>query len=100
MSPNYIQEQLSLAYVKAVVYHARFTFSRISVDDHGIDGTIKSYTNGVNRIDFQLKSTINFRDRDDLIGYDLDVRTYNRLVEQEGIPAVLILYVMPKESDD
>ena len=99
MTPNHIQEQLSLAYVKAVVYRAGFNFSKISVDDHKIDGTIQSYSNGVNRVDFQLKATTDFTVRDGSIAYDLEVRTYNLLVEQEGIPAVLILYVMPKDSD-
>ena len=54
VSPNFIQERLSWAYVRAVVYRAGFRVSLPEVDDHGIDGTIESYGGGVNRVDFQL----------------------------------------------
>lgn len=99
MSPNFIQERLSHAYLRAVVYRAGFRVSNPEVDDHGIDGTIESYaTAGVNKVDFQLKSTTVYEVRGDEIIYDLRVEDYNRLTKADGLPRVLVLYTMP--SDD
>ena len=97
MSPNFIQEQLSIAYVKAVIFRAGFNLSRLVVDDHGIDGTIKSYTRGINRVDFQLKASYDYRLAQNHVVFDLNVRNYNVLAEAEGIPAVLVLFAMPSD---
>ena len=98
VSPNFIQEQLSWAYVRAVTYRAGFRIYTPEVDDHGIDGTIQSYDSGVNKVDFQLKSTTLYEVRGADMIYDLRVENYNRLVQDDGLPRVLILYAMP--SDD
>ena len=86
MSPNFIQEQLSLAYVRAVIYRSGFNLSRLEVDDHGIDGTIRSYDSRVNQIDFQLKATTDYQISDNEISYDLRVSNYNRLVAEDDLP--------------
>ena len=98
MSPNFIQERLSRAYVEAVVYRAGFRLSYPQVDDHGIDGTIESYAGGLNRVDFQLKSSTDCEFRGDEVIYDLRVEDYNRLTKADDLPRALILYAMP--SDD
>ena len=98
MSPNFIQEQLSWAYVRAVVYRAGFRLYRPEVDDHGIDGTIESCDKGLNRVDFQLKSSTDYAVRDGEVIYDLRAENYNRLTADDGLPRALILYTMP--SDD
>ena len=98
MSPNFMQERLSRSYVEAVVHRAGFRLSYPLVDDHGIDGTIASYGGGLNRVDFQLKSTTDYAVRDGEIIYDLRAENYNRLTADDGLPQVLILYAMP--SDD
>ena len=95
MTENFIQERLSLAYVEAVVFGAGFNFSELKVDDHGIDGTIKSYSRGINRVDFQLKATYRYQLTKSHVVYDLPADNYNVLVAAEGIPAILILFVMP-----
>ena len=97
MSENFIQEQLSWAYVRAVIYRAGFNLAIPEVDDHGIDGTISSYSKGMNRVDFQLKSTFNYEIRGQHVLYDLDADNYNVLVQDFGAPAVLILFVMPED---
>ena len=99
MSTNLVQEQLSLAYVQAVIFRAGFNLSELRVDDHGIDGTIKSYSTGINRVDFQLKSTVNYELKDEHVVYDLNADNYNVLVAADGIPAILILFVMPEDCD-
>ena len=98
MSPNFIQEQLSLAYTRAVIYRAGFGLSRLEVDDHGIDGTIRSYDRRVNQVDFQLKATTDYRIGNGAISYDLRVSNYNRLIAEDDLPYVLILFIMPRDD--
>lgn len=99
MSTNFVQERLSIAYVSAVTFRARFNLSQLHVDDHGIDGTIKSYSKGIDRVDFQLKSTIAYELTDEHVVYDLEARTHNMLAEADGIPAILILFIMPRDCN-
>ena len=100
MSPNFIQEQLSLAYVRAVLFEAGFGLSSPVVDDHGIDGTIVDPDRrGINRVDFQLKATTQYEIRGDVIVYDLRVENYNRLIIEDDVPRVLIVYLMPEDED-
>ena len=86
MSPNFIQEQLSWAYVNAVVHRAGFSLSRPVVDNRGIDGTIESCDRGLNRVDFQLKSSTNYAVRDGEIIYDLRAENYDHLIKDTGCP--------------
>ena len=87
-----------MAYVRAVIYRAGFNLQRLERDDHGIDGTIKSYATGMNRVDFQLKASYDYTATDDHIVYKLDVGNYNVLVDAEGVPAVLVLFAMPRDN--
>ena len=99
MSPNFIQEQLSWAYVRAAVFSTGFNLSIPAVDDHGIDGTIQSYSRGRTRVDFQLKSTTRYSVRNENIIYDLRAENYNQLIDTTDNPQVLILFVMPTNSE-
>ncbi len=99
MSPNFIQEQLSRAYTRAVIFRAGFRLSSPEVDDHGIDGTIVDPDRRrVNRVDFQIKATTQWEIRDDTIIYDLRVADYNRLIIDDDVPRVLILFIMPGDD--
>ena len=101
MSPNFIQEQLSRAYARAVLFNAGFRLSSPEVDDHGIDGTIVDPNRrGVNRVDFQLKATTRHSIVSDRIIYDLRVQNYNQLIADDDVPRVLILFVMPDDPDE
>ena len=97
MSPNFIQEQLSWAFVRAVIFRAGYSLSIPVVDDHGIDGTVESYGRGINKIDFQLKATTNYEITGGEIRYDLRVENYNQLVRDDGLPRILILFIMPED---
>ena len=100
VSPNFIQEQLSLAYVRAVVFRSGLSLSRPDVDDHGIDGTIVDpHRRGVNRVDFQLKSTTSYGTTASTVGYDLRVQNYNQLIVEDDVPGILILFIMPDDDD-
>ena len=99
MSPNFIQEQLSRAYTRAVIFRAGFRLSNPEVDDHGIDGTIVDPDRrGVNRVDFQLKASTVYQIRNDVISYDLRVEDYNRLIIEDDVPRILILLIMPDDD--
>ena len=98
MSPNFIQEQLSLSYVRSVAFRSGCNLSAWSVDDHGIDGTIKGYARGINRFDFQLKATTRYQVRDENIIYDLRVEDYNRLTRDDDLPRILVVYIMPQDD--
>lgn len=101
MSPNFIQEQLSRAYARAVLFNAGFRLSSPEVDDHGIDGTIVDPNRrGVNRIDFQLKATTRHAITGGHIAYDLRVEDYNRLIVEDDVPRVLILFIMPDNTEE
>ena len=93
-----MKEQLSWAYVRAVVFRAGYRLSTPVVDDHGIDGTIESYGRGINRVDFQLKSTTEFHPTAHSVDYDLRVANYNQLVRDDDLPRVLILLLMPEDD--
>ena len=100
MPSNLIQEQLSLAYVRSVVFDAGFNLSFPAVD-RGIDGTIEPPRGGMNKVDFQLKSTTRQLElRNGNILYDLRVENYNQLIVSDDAPRVLILYVMPSEREE
>ena len=96
MSPNFIQEQLSLSYVRSVVFRTGFRLSIPEVDDHGIDGTvINPERRGINRVDFQLKAATRYGIGPTVISYDLRVEDYNRLILDDDVPRILILFIMP-----
>ncbi|MBU4077887.1 MAG: DUF4365 domain-containing protein [Euryarchaeota archaeon] len=102
------QENLSIAYISAVAAKAGFMCFR--PQDYGTDievGIVEQIGN--NRIDtgyrlcIQAKASHNFTtsDPDNCIVYDLDVKNYNSLImENRGIPAILVLYCMPSNDDD
>ena len=101
MPPNFIQEQLSLAYLRAVVSNAGFGLSEPVKDYYGIDGTVVAPNRrGVNRVDFQLKSDTDYTLRETDIAYDLRVADYNRLIRDDDIPRVLILFLMPENPHE
>ncbi len=97
VSDNIIQEELSNSYVRAVIFDAAFNLALPVKDVFGIDGTIVSMTGGINRVDYQLKATTRYDLSGNEIRYDLRVEDYNRLVREDDLPRVLILYLMPSD---
>ena len=101
MTPsNYRQKLISEACVQAVVFNAGYNLSPPMADTYGIDGTIVNPAQGgINRVDYQLKSTTHYEAREFDLAYDLRVEDYNRLVLEDNIPRVLLLYTMPAAPD-
>lgn len=99
MPDNFIKQDLSQAYVQAVTSRSGYDLNIARIDYRGIDGTIENPSlRGVNRVDFQLKSTTSYEFRGTDVIYDLRVEDYNRLTQDRDIPRVLILFVMPDEE--
>ena len=103
------QEDLSIAYISAVAAKAGYNCGPPGGHDYGIDVEIRTAeTNGNRRmgtgfiLDIQAKASYNFELSDDgrWVIYDLNVNTYNMLVEKRGIPTILILYCMPPNEDE
>lgn len=94
-----IQKELSEAYVNAVVFRKGFNVY-FPKNDRGIDGTIQDDSRGgMNRVDFQLKSTTRYEVKDENIVYDLDKDNYIELIKDKDVPRVLILFIMPDDQE-
>ena len=95
MTPNFIQEQLSWTYVRAVAFRAGYNLSRPEVDNYGVDGSVISIRDdGPGQVDFQLKASTRYDIRNEDIIYDLNVGNYNQLTNEDALPRVLILFTM------
>jgi hypothetical protein len=104
-----IQELLSVAHVQAVAARAGVSISNFD-KDFGIDGTFRQISTIGNRrftsgyaLDFQLKASTNYTLESEYIVYDLEVKTYNDLVQRrlstDATPCILILKVLPSDAE-
>lgn len=104
------EEQLSRAYVHAVVAHAGLIFEPATTD-YGVDGAIRVVRNRDGRrivcghsLDVQLKATTGWYHDNDEIVYDVEAKTYNDLVdrfnEARGTPMILVLLCLPENESD
>ena len=104
------QEDLSFAYISAVVANAGHNCGPPQRHDYGIDieiGYVAKFGEGRmdtgHRLHIQAKASHNFAISDDgnCITYDLKVRAYNKLILKDlGNPAILVLYCMPSDEND
>lgn len=118
MTEEQIKEELSNNYIGTIASRGGFKLIK-PPDTGGVDFSVKydsTYTlpSGKTRflqsqdsIDIQLKSTTEggslIKQFDDHIKYDLEVKTYNDLIERNKIgtyvPLILILFILPAEED-
>lgn len=108
MTEEHIKECIGSAYTRALVSYAGYNIC-ISEHDYGFDGKIldveydeeyKRYSESGFLINFQLKSTVDYELKDDMIIYDLEVKNYRDLIRPNpGSPRILILYLMPREKE-
>ncbi|WP_437954142.1 DUF4365 domain-containing protein [Sorangium sp. So ce296] len=101
-----IQEQLSLAYLRAVSARAGCT-AHTPPDDFGVDLWIGYLTviQGKPRdlghqIGIQAKATTRARVFETHISYDLDIKAYNDLTRRAGLPRILVVHVMPEPDGE
>lgn len=104
---QHTEECLSLAFVHALAGRAGVNLAAQRTHDYGVDGTFRSVAIiGSRRIetgyavDFQLKATTNWEYRDGGVVYDLEVKTYNDMVQRgaEAVPLILILLCLPPDD--
>ena len=94
------KEQLSFAYITAVASQARVQVEFRRLDEDGIDGVLIWDEGTEPRIDFQAKSMTADVTDSDHVAYDLNVKSYNRLVKPTTDPRILIVMVLPRSIDD
>jgi hypothetical protein len=109
ITKQHTQEALSLAFIHAVSGIAGLNVQIGARHDYGIDGTLRAVVIRDGRrvesgvlVDFQLKATYNWSIDGSHIVYDLEVKTYNDLVnrEPETPTFVLVVLCMPKQEAD
>jgi hypothetical protein len=102
-----IEELLSWAHVQAIAGQAGVDLS-LPGRDFGVDGTFRPLTVLGSRrfpsgfaLDFQLKASTQCQMQLEHVVYDLEVKTYNDLINRNlggyAIPCILILKVLPAD---
>lgn len=105
------EEFLSLAAINAIAAIAGVELG-CSIHDYGIDGTIQEMRDDPFcgkipslTIDYQLKASINWKQENGYIIYDLNVKNYNKLISRlkdkaTNVPFLLILLCLPKKQEE
>jgi hypothetical protein len=105
------QEQLSRAYINAVVAHAGHKFQPATELDYGVDGCVKQIKHSNNRryesgygFDVQLKATTTWEIDNNCIVYDLEAKTYNdlarRFTEPRATELILAVLCLPPDESE
>lgn len=103
-----IEESLSVAHVGAIVSKAGASFNIVQ-QDYGVDVAVRKIQSFNGKLmdlgtifDCQLKSTVQWELKEDLIIYDVEIDTYNKLIlrsQHSSTPCLLIVLCLPKEQD-
>ena len=104
------EELLHRAFICAIASEAGVNVCLGSGEfDYGIDGHFSQIERnesgkllqGGAKLEFQLKASSNVSVKNDHVSYSLKVDAFNKLVHRacEGVPALLIVLALPKESD-
>ena len=104
MSPNAQMEQLSSAYLRAVVAAAGFGVDKPEIDDKSIDYRIDGYLEPdfkfEPKLELQLKCTASdYYRKQAAIPFDLRRKNYNDLCRPALIPRILVVVVIPENPD-
>jgi hypothetical protein len=101
---NLAKEDMSIAFVSALVAHAGLQASNFYRHDDGIDlqiGCTKDVVNGLNRrnptLFVQMKATSHPEIDGDNIVFRLTRQAYDKLVSDSTVPQALIVYIMPDD---
>ena len=100
MNPNMRMEQLSLAYIRAVAADAGYQVTRPELDTDSVDGILMTDSGRRARIEFQAKATARDVVRESHIHFPLSVKNYNDLRVETINPRILIVLIMPKETQE
>jgi hypothetical protein len=100
------KEYLSLSYISAIAAKAGFTCDKPSLD-YGVDlsiSNVERFGHGVretgHKIELQVKCTWDFREIDQMIHYNLEIKNYKDLiVPDRKNPILLVVYCLPRDID-
>ena len=96
-----MMERFSLAYLEAVASQAGCWIADPRIDRNSVDGTLRGEPNGrLCAIDFQAKATSQDIVRGDRLSFRLPIGNYNDLRLQTRFPRILIVLLMPKETEN
>ena len=98
MDQNQQKARFSIAYIEAVASLAGFHVSEIKVDQDSVDGVLYGDFGRRPRIEFQAKATARDVVRENRIHFPLSVKNYNDLRIEAINPRILIVLVMPPET--
>jgi hypothetical protein len=106
---QHIEEFISLSYVSAVVAKSGFALNSIT-RDYGVDVSVREIESFEGSLmdmgpafECQLKATVNWSSDGNFIIYDLDAKTYNKLIRRHRrntSPCFLVLLCLPPEVND
>jgi Domain of unknown function (DUF4365) len=105
-----VEERLSVAHIQAIAAKTGVLISNSDLD-YGVDGTFRAVNRRENRmiidgygLDSQLKASVRCKVESEQIRYDLEVKTYNDLLDrhqnQFAMPCILLLKVLPTDQKD
>lgn len=105
---EHAQEQLSRAYVRAIAAEAQVEYQWNEAPEYGIDGQFRRITENPGGrkfpsgppVEFQLKASTNCRYQGNEVAFDLDVETYNNLLEYQDTAGCVFLIVYDMPNDD
>lgn len=102
---NHKKEQLSIAYIRAVVAAAGFSCTKPDVDDDSVDVIIScsgTYGDGAllrsPRIELQAKATATkLEPKSNFLKFSLPIKNYEDLKGRTLVPRILVVMLVPEE---
>jgi hypothetical protein len=103
---EHTKENLCAAHVYAICASAGVLLGNAHVHDYGVDGVFNTVVHRRARrvvsgfpLDFQAKSTVNWKVKDGYVVYDLESKTYNDIVSRSDAETtlMLVLLCLPKD---
>lgn len=103
---EHTKENLCAAHIYAICASAGVLLGNAHVHDYGVDGVFNTVVHrGTRRVvsgfplDFQAKSTVNWKVENNNVIYDLESKTYNDIVSRSDAETtlMLILLCLPKD---
>ena len=94
------QEQLSIAYIKAIASYCGYGADVPTIDHDSVDITISSSAGKKAKIDIQAKATTTVSDSSKDFSFSLSVKNYKELRDECINPRILVVFCMPPEKEN
>jgi len=107
LTNNQIKEEISIAYIHAVAAQVGFSCEKLRIDMDSVDVVIQEHgmmddSSSIYspEIKIQLKSTSSITEQNGAFHFSLPIKNYNDLRAKSTSPRILVLLVLPDESDN